>query len=151
MNRFLIHLASMKDIMTASPTTDGATEASNRVATVHAVVRDQTHSLISAFLNIEASMSTDYPDPSEAALFARLTSLVTDLLSGYDKLDDETLTHMTWLNPVLSSCIQSSNQSIRMVVQRLVQRTYQSPPAPPANVSTPTPPDAPISPSNESV
>jgi hypothetical protein len=132
MNRFVLHLASMKDLMITSSASDAGSDATNRTATAHAVVRDQTQSLISAFLNLEASINIDKPHPVDTALFARLTALVTDLLSGYEKLDDETLRHLTWLSPVLSSCIQSSNQSIRMVVQRLVQRTYQSTPAPPA-------------------
>ena len=48
--------------------------------------------------------------------------LVKDMLAGYDKLPDEHLGHMSWLNPVLSSCIHTSNESIRIAIQKLVKR-----------------------------
>ena len=56
--------------------------------------------------------------------FDRLMNLVQDMLAGYAMLTDEHLSQMSWLNPVLSSCIHTSNEDIRLAIQKLVERLH---------------------------
>lgn len=118
MNRFLLQIASMKEV--AEPATEGSRQASAQT-----LIKDQTQSLISAFLEKEAVVAKGGKKSSlDTNLFNRLTSLVKEMLSGYDKLPDEHLQQMAWLNPVLSSCIHTSNESIRVAIQKLVKRLH---------------------------
>ena len=121
MNRFLLQIASMKEVAEA------ATEGS-RQAAAQSLIKDQTKFLFTAFLEKEAIVTKN--DGSKKAssldtnLFNRLTLLVKDMLAGYDKLPDEHLALMSWLNPVLSSSIHTGNESIRIAIQRLVKRVH---------------------------
>jgi hypothetical protein len=118
MNRFLLQLASTKEV--AQPASEGSRQASAQT-----LIKDQTQSLVSAFLEKEAVMSKEGKKSSlDSNLFNRLTSLVNDTLAGYDKLPDEHLHHMAWLSPVLSSCIHTSNESIRIAIQKLLKRLH---------------------------
>ena len=118
MNRFLLQIASMKEV--AEPATEGSRQASAQT-----LIKDQTQSLISAFLEKEAVVAKGGKKSSlDTNLFNRLTSLAKEMLSGYDKLPDEHLHQMAWLNPVLSSCIHTSNESIRVAIQKLVKRLH---------------------------
>lgn len=116
MIRFLLQIASMKEIA------ETAIEGS-RQAAAQTLIKEQTQALVTAFLKKEAALSGDGKKSAlETHLFNRLTGLVKDMLAGYDKLPDEHLGHMSWLNPVLSSCIHTSNESIRIAIQKLVKR-----------------------------
>jgi hypothetical protein len=116
MNRFLLQIASTKEIV------ETAAEGS-RQAAAQALIKEQTQSLVTAFLEKEASLSKEGKKSAlDTNLFNRLTSLVKDMLAGYDKLTDEHLGLMSWLNPVLSSCIHTSNESVRIAIQKLVKR-----------------------------
>ena len=113
---FLLQIASMKEIA------ETAIEGS-RQAAAQTLIKEQTQALVTAFLKKEAALSGDGKKSAlETHLFNRLTGLVKDMLAGYDKLPDEHLGHMSWLNPVLSSCIHTSNESIRIAIQKLVKR-----------------------------
>jgi hypothetical protein len=97
----------------------------SRQAAAQSLIKEQTQSLVTAFLEKEASVSKEGKKSAlDANLFNRLTSLVKDILAGYDKLPDEHLALMSWLNPVLSSCIHTSNESIRIAIQKLVKRLH---------------------------
>jgi hypothetical protein len=116
MNRFLLQIASTKEIV------ETAAEGS-RQAAAQALIKEQTQSLVTAFLEKEAALSKEGKKSAlDTNLFNRLTSLVKDMLAGYDKLTDEHLGLMSWLNPVLSSCIHTSNESVRIAIQKLVKR-----------------------------
>jgi hypothetical protein len=118
MNRFLLQIASMKEV--AEPTTEGSRQASAQT-----LIKDQTQSLVSAFLEKEAAAAKGGNKSSlDTNLFNRLTSLVKEMFSGYEKLPDEHLHQMAWLNPVLSSCIHTSNESVRVAIQKLVKRLH---------------------------
>jgi hypothetical protein len=118
MNRFLLQIASMKEV--AEPASEGSRQASAQT-----LIKDQTQSLISAFLEKEAAVAKGGKKSSlDTNLFNRLTSLAKEMLSGYAKLPDEHLHQMAWLNPVLSSCIHTSNESIRVAIQKLVKRLH---------------------------
>jgi hypothetical protein len=115
MNRFLLQIASMQELVqTAS---DGSKQAN-----AQSIIKEQTEALVAAYLEEEAVITKD--KKSDTQLFNRLTGLVKDMLTGYDKLPDERLASMSWLNPALSSFIQTGNESIRLAVQKLVKRLH---------------------------
>lgn len=116
MNRFLLQIASMKEIAETA-------EEGSRQAAAQALIKEQTKALVTAFLEKEAAVSKEGKKSElEKNLFNRLTGLIKDMLAGYDKLPDEHLELMSWLNPVLSSCIHTGNESIRIAIQKLVKR-----------------------------
>mmetsp|Transcript_21419 Transcript_21419/g.52713 ORF Transcript_21419/g.52713 Transcript_21419/m.52713 type:complete len:2171 (+) Transcript_21419:98-6610(+) len=116
MNRFLLHVAAMKEVETT------ATKAQ---AAAQALVKDQTQSLVNVFLEKEAFLAQAEKKSSlDVEIFDRLTGLVKDILAGYAQLPDEHLVLMAWLNPVLSSCIHTSNEQIRIAIQKLVKRLH---------------------------
>ena len=118
MNRFLLQIASLREV------TQSTIEGS-RPAIAQALIKDQTQSLITAFLDQETLISKEgRKSQVEVARFNRLTGLVREMLSGYDKLPDEQLKLMSWLSPVLSSCIHTSNESLRIAIQKLVKRVH---------------------------
>jgi hypothetical protein len=116
MNRFLLHIAAMKEVEVT------ATKGS-RHAAAQALVKEQTQSLVTAFLEKEAACAQDdNHSEMDVIMFNRLTTLVKDMLAGYAQLPDEHLSLMSWLNPVLSSCIHTGNEQIRISIQKLVKR-----------------------------
>jgi hypothetical protein len=117
MNRFLLHIAAMKEVEVT------ATKGS-RHAAAQALVKEQTQSLVTAFLEKEAALAQDDHSEMDVSMFNRLTSLVKDMLAGYAQLPDEHLSLMSWLNPVLSSCIHTGNEQIRISIQKLVKRLH---------------------------
>ena len=118
MNRFLLQLASMKEV--AKPAKEGS-----RQAAAQSLIKEQTQSLVSAFLDKEDVLSKEGKKSStDGVIFSKLTTLVKDMLAGYGKLPDEHLHLMAWLNPVLSSCIHTSNEPIRIAIQKLVKRLH---------------------------
>jgi hypothetical protein len=119
MNRFLLQIASTKEI--AQIAAEGS-----RQAAAQSLVKEQTQSLVTAFLEKEAVLANeDKPSSTDVKSFERLTSLVNDMLAGYDKIPEEHLALMSWLNPVLSSCIHTENESIRIAIQKLVKRLHE--------------------------
>lgn len=137
MNRFILQLASMKDVVQNPYGENSKTDR----AKAQMLVLDETQRLLSGFLVTERA-AAQYRATEEAEAFhSRFLALVKELLTEYNNMDSEHLKEMHWINPVLlSSCIQSKNGEIRGVVQKLVQRTSPVPPspaypAPPAAVS----------------
>lgn len=118
MNRFLLQIAAMKEI-------EGTAVEGSRQAAAQDVIKEQTQALVSAFLEKEALVNSDGKSLSlDVKAFERLMNLVQDMLAGYTKLTDEHLKQMSWLNPVLSSCIHTSNEDIRLAIQKLVERLH---------------------------
>jgi hypothetical protein len=146
MNRFLLQLAAMKDLAQAPPDADPKT---NRFAAGQKLIVDETQRLLTAFLVRERAASQYRPPELDEILHRKLTGLVTELLSGLNQMGSDHLKDMAWIDSVLlGTCIQSKNESIRLAVQKLVQRTAPTPnpyPIPPK----PQPPPPPLSPGNE--
>ena len=118
MNRFLLQLAAMDEV--AKPTNEGSRQAS-----AQSLIKDQTQTLVSAYLEKEETLSKSSKRTSaDNYLFNKLTSLVKEMLAGYGALSEDHLREMAWLNPVLSSCIHTQNESIRIAIQKLVKRLH---------------------------
>ncbi|CAJ1964068.1 unnamed protein product [Cylindrotheca closterium] len=116
MNRFLLHVAAMKEVETTETKAQAAAQA---------LVKDQTQSLVNGFLEKEAFLGhAEKKSSLDLEIFDRLTGLVKDILAGYAQLPDEHLVLMAWLNPVLSLCIHTSNEQIRIAIQKLVKRLH---------------------------
>ena len=121
MNRLLLQLASIKEIVEAPADAD---PKSNRFATGQKLVSDLTQGMLIAFVEKERLASKYRNSIPEKTIYVRLTALVNELLAGYGNMDAGHLQKMFWINPVLlSSCIQSKNEEIRLMVQKLVSRT----------------------------
>jgi hypothetical protein len=135
MNRFVLQLASMKDVVQAPP---GADVKTDLFAAAQTIVLHETERLLSGFLVTERAASQYRATEEDEAFHSRFLALVKELLTEYNNMESEHLKEMPWLNPVLlSSCIQSKNSEIRGVVQKLVQRTSPASPvrAPPVVVA----------------
>ena len=118
MNRFLLQMAAMKEI-------EGTAAEGTRQAAAQEVVEEQTRALVSTLLTKEAVVAGDGKKlASDVKSFDQLMILVQDMLAGYSKLTDEHLSQMSWLNPVLSSCIHTSNEDVRLSIQKLVERLH---------------------------
>ena len=118
MNRFLLQLAAMDEV--AKPTNEGSRQAS-----AQSLIKDQTQTLVSAYLEKEETLSKSSKRTSaDNYLFNKLTSLVKEMLAGYGALSEDHLREMAWLNPVLSSCIHTQNESLRIAIQKLVKRLH---------------------------
>ena len=83
------------------------------------VLKEETESLLHAFLKKEADESSSPVD------MRNVSKMVTDILEGFNGLSDEKLSTMKWLSPVLSTCIQTNNTSLRTSVQILLTRLTQ--------------------------
>eukprot|EP00536_Pseudo-nitzschia_multiseries_P010206 jgi/Psemu1/242765/estExt_Genewise1.C_3050016 len=118
MNRFLLQVAAMKEM-------EGTAVEGTRQEAAQDVIKEQTQALVSAFLAKEAVVNGEGKKLSwDMKSFDKLMNLVQDMLAGYTKLTDEHLKQMSWLNPVLSSCIHTSNEDIRLAIQKLVERLH---------------------------
>jgi len=118
MNRFLLQIASLKEI-------EGNPAEGSRQAAAQTIVKEQTQALVSMFLEKESILTGDGKKLAlDVKLLERLTNLVKDMLAGYAKLPDEHLSRMSWLNPVMSSCIHTNNEDIRFGIQKLVKRLH---------------------------
>jgi hypothetical protein len=127
MNRFVLQLASMKDVV-QNPIGENTKTDRGKAQTL---VVDETQRLLSGFLVTERAASQYRATEEEEAIHSRFLALVKELLTEYNNMESEHLKDMHWINPVLlSSCIQSKNGEIRGVVQKLVQRTSPVLPSP---------------------
>ena len=107
---------------------DGAASSDgSKQGNAQSIVKEQTEALVTAYLEKEEAIAKGTKTTAlDTQLFNRLTNLVKDMLTGYDKLSDENLELMPWLNPVLSSFIQTDSESIRLAVQKLVKRLQKA-------------------------
>lgn len=131
MNRLLLQLISIEGVAQAAPDADPKTD---RFSAGQKLVMDEVQRLLVAYLKSEAAAAEYYHTETDEALYNRFTAIVSELLAGLGTIDDEHMTDMAWISPVLlGSCIQSKNADIRLTVQKLVQRTA------PAQQPYPTP------------
>ena len=107
MTKFILSLTSQIDAATLEN------------AQFQLVLKEETESLLHAFLKKEADESVSVVD------MRNVSKMVTDILEGFNELSDEKLSTMKWLSPVLSSCIQTNNTSLRTSVQILLTRLTQ--------------------------
>jgi Sec7-like guanine-nucleotide exchange factor len=119
MNRFLLQLSAMKEV--AGPAADGS-----RPAQAQALLKEQTQSLVSIFLEKEARVGAEGKKlVLDIKLLEKLTALVKDMLAGYCKLPEDQVSQMTWLTPILSSCMSTGNEDIRLAIQKLANKLQQ--------------------------
>ncbi len=78
------------------------------------VLKEETDSLLRSFLAKEDRVS-----PLE---MKNLSKMVSDILECFNNLDDDKISVMKWLSPLLSACIQTNNVTIRTSVQILLTR-----------------------------
>ena len=126
MTCFLLHLIKMID-------------ASN-IEAVHfqPVLKEEAESLLQAFLAKEANESCSAVD------MRNISKMVTDLLECFNTLSDDNIIKMKWLSPVLSTCIQTNNVTIRTSIQMLLTKMLKETAVP--NGTTETPAKAPTPP-----
>lgn len=119
MNRFLLHISAMKEV--AGPAPEGS-----RPAAAQNLLKEQTESLVSTFIEKEALVAGDGKKlVLDVKLFEKLTALVKDMLAGYAKLPEDQLTRMAWLNPVLNACLRTGNEDMHQAIQKLAKRLQQ--------------------------
>lgn len=97
------------------------------IAAAQALIGDQIHSLLTLFLTREASLlgdnGTTPKAPSwEASQQTRVIKLVLELVSNLDAMKDDQLFLLSWLAPMLESCIDSKNETVRVNIGGLLER-----------------------------
>jgi len=136
-NRLVLQLASIKEIAEAPSDAD---PKSNRFTQAQKLVVELTEGVLLSFVQKEEAASQYNHSALEDAIYKRYTALVHELLSGYGNMDSVYLQKMPWISPVLlSSCIRSKNEDIRLMVQKLVSRTSADA-TPAAPYPAPSPP-----------
>lgn len=136
----VLQLASIKEIAEAPSDADAK---NNRFAQGQKQVIELTEALLASFVQKEEIASEYYHSALEEVIYKRYTALVHELLSGFGSMDSAYLQKMSWISPVLlSSCIRSKNEEIRLMVQKLVSRTS-------ADSTSPTAYPAPVPKSSE--
>jgi hypothetical protein len=110
----------MNEIVQAPQNADPKT---NRFLQGQKLVIEVTEGMLMSFVQKEEAASAYRRTEVDELIYKRYTGLVRELLSGYGNMDDENLREMSWISPVLlSSCIRSKNEDIRLLVQKLVGR-----------------------------
>jgi len=84
-----------------------------------AVLKEETECLLQAFLAKEANPSCSVID------MKNISKMVSDLFDCFNTLGNDKIRKMKWLSPVLSSCIQTNNVTIRTSVQILLTKMLQ--------------------------
>ena len=117
----------MKTVLTLA-STDGFL-SDEEASSAQDLVVNQTHAVLTAFLEKETAMSDEPRDPVKEACqiveLGHMTALVCDLLDGYSTLSDAHFFSLTWLRPMLSTLIESNTKSVRTSVQNLVARAFE--------------------------
>lgn len=101
------------------------------------LLKEQTESIIQSYLDKEAgvissdkgaeSSSNQNVEYWRAGELSHFTTLVCELLEGYNCFKEERLSSLLWLCPMLSDLIESNNKSVRSVVHNLVSRMFEGP------------------------
>ncbi|KAL7553000.1 hypothetical protein ACHAWF_016244 [Thalassiosira exigua] len=102
--KFIISLLSQRDTSTLE------------TAPCQHVLKEETESLLRGFLVKESS------ELCSAIEMRNICKMVSDLLDCFNALSDSKISSMKWLSPILSSCIQTNNVTIRTSVQILLTR-----------------------------
>ena len=121
LNKLLFQLISSGETQSSS--------ATNNASSSQSVIREQTQSLITAYLTRNASSMI--PDNKITASMhtkrkysEMLAVLVKELIAGYNTLDNESLVQLSTLVTIFSSCMQSTDEVIRQEVHTLVHRVF---------------------------
>lgn len=104
MTKFLLNLLTQRDVSTLETTS------------CQRVLKEETESLLKSFLVKESN------EASSAVEMRNVSKLVSDMLDCFNALDNDKLSVMKWLSPVLSACIQTNNVTVRTSVQILLTR-----------------------------
>lgn len=117
----VLQLVSINEIAESPPDAD---VKANRFAQGQKQVVELTEDQLISFVKMEEIESQYHHSSVDDALYKRYTDLVTELLTGYANMNPDYLKKMSWISPVLlSSCIRSKNDNIRLMVQKLVSKT----------------------------
>lgn len=138
-NRLVLQLTSVKEI--AEAPSDGDPK-SNRFVQGQKQVIESTEALLLSFVQKELAATEYRHSKADEKSYKRYTALVHELLAGYGSMDADYLKKIAWINPVLlSSCIRSKNEEVRLMVQKLVEKTspVAAPPAPKSGETDSTP------------
>lgn len=93
-----------------------------RQTSAQTLLKDQTRMLLEAYLDKEELES---PSALDTKALGRLKLLVKELLSGYDKLPENSFELMTWMNSVLIASSTTKDEDIRLAIQKLVKKASQ--------------------------
>lgn len=104
MTKFLLNLLTKRDVSILE------------AASCQNVLKEETGSLLRAFLAKEANKRTS------AIEMRNISKMVSDILECFNALGEDKVSSMKWLSPVLSTCIQTNNVTIRTSVQILLTR-----------------------------
>lgn len=103
MTKFLISLMTQRDasVLSSKP--------------CQQVLKDEAGAILQAFVSKEVNESSSIE-------MRNISKMVSDLLDCFSGLSDEKMATLPWLSPVLSTCIQTNNVTIRTSVQILLTR-----------------------------
>ena len=103
MTKFLLSLMTQRDVSVLSS------------KACQQVIKDEAGAILQAFVSKEVNESSSIE-------MRNISKMVSDLLDCFSGLSDEKIATMPWLSPVLSTCIQTNNVTIRTSVQILLTR-----------------------------
>mmetsp|Transcript_15335 Transcript_15335/g.35066 ORF Transcript_15335/g.35066 Transcript_15335/m.35066 type:complete len:744 (-) Transcript_15335:58-2289(-) len=103
MTKFLLSLMTQRDVSVLSS------------KPCQQVLRDESGAILQAFVSKEVNESSSIE-------MRNISKMVSDLLDCFSGLSDEKMATLPWLSPVLSTCIQTNNVTIRTSVQILLTR-----------------------------
>ena len=110
MNKLILQLIE------STPSMESSTNVSH-------LVKQETQSLLTLFQEKESALSRVNKAPSwEATQLTRVTKLIYELVGSLDALEDASLSQLPWLAPMLSTCTESRNVTVRRHVLKLQQR-----------------------------
>jgi hypothetical protein len=114
--RLMLSLAAKKDV------------EESQQQTVQQLLKEETKSLLSTFLEKESALGTLHTNDKAAwhvTEVSHFTNLVFELLNGFNQLDEDRLFALPWLCPMLSSLTLSNNKMVRTCVHNLVSRLFE--------------------------
>ena len=123
-SKLVLQLTSMEDVMASFKSDVNPTPT---VSAAQTLIGDQIHSLLTLFITREAALSTQVGTsakaPSwEASQQTRVIKLVLELVASLNEMPDEQLYLLSWLSPMLESCEESKNETVRKNLGKLLQR-----------------------------
>jgi len=94
---------------------------------VQDVLKEQSQSLLTLFMKKETTLLSNGSGatkaPSwEATQLTRVTKLIYEFFGNIDSLDESLLADLSWLFPMLNSCMKSKNETVRRKLHLLQQK-----------------------------
>ncbi|KAL7558124.1 hypothetical protein ACA910_013180 [Epithemia clementina (nom. ined.)] len=119
MNRFLLQLASMEQVVVGGAGSEG--DEAKLYKTAQGLIMGETEDLLVRFVEAELALASS-ATKQNVALHKRLAKLAKALIKGYNNMRHEHILNMTWLNPtLLSSCNQSRDEEVIALIQKFVK------------------------------